>query len=93
MPKNQYGFVLKRYRQPTNYRELFGKANAVYTSNGGKTYYLEAEPHFLASIKWGAEIDHYNILIQHPNCRRTIWHDIKSQKKAMEKLEKLLETT
>ena len=49
-----------------------------------------AEPNYLCSEKWGAHIDHYDILRQDENCCRPIRSEIKSQKAAMEIIERLL---
>lgn len=90
MAKNEYGFILKRYQQPSYYREVFGNYNAVYVSQMGTKIMIVAVPHFLCSEKLGANIDHYDILRQDADCRRMLACDIKSQKKAIEKLERFL---
>ena len=91
MPKNVCGFVPKRYRQPLYYKELFRMWNAVYRSKNGKEYHLQARPHFLKSEWEGADIDHYEILRQDEDCRRSIGREYKSMKAAFEKLDKLIE--
>lgn len=64
--------------------------NAVYQSKSGKVFYLQARPHFLLSEWEGANIDHYEILRQDSDCRRSIGREYKSMKIAFEVLEKLL---
>ena len=91
MAKNRYGFVISRYRQPIRYREIFLMWKAIYRSKSGTEYHLQARPHFLNSNWEGAEIDHYEILRQDPDCRRRVCPDKKSMKAAFEVLERLLE--
>ena len=91
MPKNRYGFVISRYRQPIRYREIFLMWNAIYRSKSGIEYHLQARPHFLRSEWEGADIDHYEILRQDEECRRSVGRKFKSMKAAFEVLEKLLE--
>ena len=91
MAKNIYGFIQKKYRQPTFYKEFFCHYNAVYVLENGTELMVEARPHFLVSEHLGALIDHYQILVREPDCRRVLKSDIKTQKKAMELLEKYIE--
>ena len=91
MAKNSCGFIQKKYTQPVYYKELFGNYNAVYYTKSGKEIMVEACPHHLTSEKFGAKIDHYNILLQEPNCRKQLYRSIIFQKQAMELLEKCIE--
>ena len=91
MPNNSYGFINKKYRQPHYYRNYFGYYNAVYLTEKDNQLMVEARPHFLRSEKLGAPIESYQILIQRTDHRQVLRTDIKTQKKAMEVLEKLLE--
>lgn len=91
MPKNYYGFIQKKYRQPDYEREVFCCCRAYYKAGNGKLFMVVACPHFLRSEKWGAPIEHYEILRQDEDCCRCIASEIKTQKKAMEILEKVLE--
>jgi hypothetical protein len=90
MAKNTFGFIQKKYRQPDYEREVFCSCRAYYKAENGKLFMVVAEPHFLVGEKWGANIDHYDVLRQDEGCCRTVRRDIKSQKKAMEILEHCL---
>ena len=90
MAKNNYGFISKRYRQPDTYREIFGHYNAIYFTKSGGKVMVEAETSYLGSKTIGAEITHYEILRQDPDCRRTLNSGIKTQKKAIELIEKYI---
>lgn len=89
MAKNYFNFILKRYRQPDYYREIFCDACAIYHSENGKQFMIEARP-YMGSNGWGKEIDHYNILKQTDNGRILLHNNIKSQKQAMAIIERLL---
>lgn len=91
MAKNTYGFIQKKYRQPHYYQELFCKYNAVYITENGTELMVEANPHFLCSEYLGADIDHYQILRRDTDCRRVLADNIKTQKRAMELIEKYIE--
>ena len=91
MAKNDYGFVCKRYRQPYKYDLIFSKYNAVYHTKNGREVMIEAVPHFLAMLRPGLDVDHYDVLIREPDCRRVIRSGLKSQKAAIEIIEKLIE--
>lgn len=84
MAKNTWGFIQKKYRQPDHYDNFFSYCNAIYYAPSGQEYMIEARPSLLCSEKWGADIDHYEIIKREPDCRRTVATDIKTQKKAME---------
>jgi hypothetical protein len=88
--KNNFGFIQKKYRQPDYEREVFCKCRAYYKADNGNLFMVIACPHFLCAEKWGARIDHYDVLRQDVDCCRPIASDIKSQKKAMEIIERLL---
>ena len=90
MAKNTFGFIQKKYRQPDYEREVFCSCRAYYKAGNGKLFMVVACPHFLCGEKWGADIDHYEVLRQDEDCCRMIAYEIKSQKKAMEILERLL---
>ena len=90
MAKNTFGFIQKKYRQPDYEREVFGSCRAYYKAGNGKLFMVVACPHFLCGEKWGANIDHYEVLRQDEDCCRMIACEIKSQKKAMEIMERLL---
>ena len=90
MATNRFGFIQKKYRQPNYERELFCNACAYYIAGNGKRFIVEACPHFLSGEKWGARIDHYEIQRHDEDGRRTLAYDIKSQKRAMEIIERLL---
>ncbi len=91
MATNNFGFIQKKYRQPDYEREVFRKCRAYYKAGNGKLFMVVAEPHFLKTEKWGAEIDHYDILRQDEDCCRPIQSNIKAQKRAMALIESLLE--
>lgn len=92
MAKNQYGFIQKRYIQPSYYRELFGHFNAIYITNGGEELMIEAQVPLLHSGEiLGARIDHYDVLLKTPTSRQVLRSDIKSQKQAVQFVEKLIE--
>lgn len=91
MATNSYGFLSKRYRQPVYYRNIFDNYNAVYITEQGNTLYIEAQVHFLCSNKIGVSIESYQILLQKPDHRQILRKDIKTQKKAIEILETLLQ--
>lgn len=91
MAKNTYGFIQKKHRQPHYYKELFCNYNAVYIAEDGTEFMVEANPHFLVAERLGAYIDHYTILRQDSDCRKVIASYVKTQKRAMEIVEKLLE--
>ena len=91
MPNNNCGFILKKYRQPHFYREIFGFYNAVYITEKDNTVMVEARPHFLCSNKINAPIESYQILIQRPDHRYVLRSGIKTQKKAMEILEQIID--
>lgn len=90
MAKNSFGFIQKKYRQPDYEREVFCKCRAYYKAGNGKLFMIVACPHFLRSEKWNAPIDHYEILRQDEDCCRVVANDVKSQKKAMEIMERIL---
>lgn len=90
MAKNTFGFIQKKYRQPDYEREVFGSCRAYYKAGNGKLFMVVACPLFLCGEKWGANIDHYEVLRQDEDCCRMIANEIKSQKKAMEIMERLL---
>ena len=90
MAKNTFGFIQKKYRQPDYEREVFCNCRAYYKAGNGKLFMVEACPHFLCGEKWGANIDHYEVLRQDEDCCRMIASEIKTQKKAMEIIERLL---
>lgn len=90
MAKNIFGFIQKKYRQPDYEREVFCKCRAYYKAGNGKLFMVVACPHFLCGEKWGANIDHYEVLRQDEDCCRGIAYEIKSQKKALEIIERLL---
>ena len=90
MAKNTFGFIQKKYRQPDYEREVFCNCRAYYKSGNGKLFIVVACPHFLCGEKWGANIDHYDVLRQDEDCCHMIANEIKSQKKAMEIIERLL---
>lgn len=90
MAKNTFGFIQKKYRQPDYEREVFSSCRAYYKAGNGKLFMVVACPHFLCGEKWGANIDHYEVLRQDDDCCRMIANEIKSQKKAMEIIERLL---
>lgn len=90
MPNNNCGFIQKKYRQPDYYKNYFCYYNAVYLTPQGNTLMVEARPHFLRTEKIGAPIESYEIIIQRPDHRQVLHSGIKTQKKAMELLEKLL---
>lgn len=90
MAKNTFGFIQKKYRQPDYEREVFCSCRAYYKAGNGKLFMVVAYPHFLCGEKWGANIDHYEVLRQDEDCCRMIAYEIKSQKKAMEIIERLL---
>lgn len=90
MARNGYGFVCKRYRQPKYYREIFGRYNAMYTTDNGKDIMIEAVPSFLVSNPIGKEISYYNILIQEKDCRKTLMSRIKTQKAVFEFLDRFI---
>lgn len=89
MAKNYFNFILKRYRQPDYYREVFCDACAIYRTGNGKQFIVEARP-YMGSNGWGKEIDHYQILKQTDNCRIVLHDNIKSQKQAMSIIERIL---
>lgn len=89
MAKNQYGFISNRYKQPIKYELIFCSWNAVYNGNDGKKYMIEAEPHYLALNKNGAEVMEYQVLRQDEDCRRAMGRS-KTQKGAIEILSKYL---
>lgn len=88
MATNSYGFIQKKYRQPNYYQQFFCNYNAIYVTQNGTELMVEAVPHYLCSQRFNARIDSYQILIREPNCRRVLAAGIKSQKRAMELLEK-----
>lgn len=90
MAKNTYGFIQKKYRQPNYEREVFCKCRAYYKAGNGKLFMVVAEPHYLIAEKWGAPIDHYDILRQDDDCCRVVRSEIKTQKEAMRIIELLL---
>jgi len=90
MAKNTFGFIQKKYRQPDYEREVFCNCRAYYKAGNGKTFIVEARSYFLTGETWGANIDHYNVLRQDETCCIPIRSDIKSQKQAMEIIERLL---
>jgi hypothetical protein len=90
MAKNTFGFIQKKYRQPDYEREVFCSCRAYYKAGNGKLFMVVARPHFLCGETWGANIDHYEVLRQDEDCCRMIAYEIKSQKKAMEIIERLL---
>lgn len=90
MAKNGFGFIQKKYRQPDYEREVFCKCRAYYKAENGKLFMVVAEPHFLCSEKWGAPIDHYDVLRQDEDCCKPIKTEIKTQKEAMSIIERLL---
>lgn len=92
MAKNRYGFIQKRYIQPSYYRELFGLFNAIYITNGGEEIMVEAQVHPLHSGEMlGAQIDHYDVLLKTPTSRHMLRSGIQSQKQAVEYVQKLIE--
>lgn len=92
MARNFYGFIQKKYRQPFDYRNYFNNWCAIYHAKSGKEIMIEARTHFLSRLESNSKkIDHYEILLKEPTCRRTLAYDIKSQKKAVELLEKYIE--
>lgn len=90
MAKNTWGFIQKRYRQPDYEREVFCNCRAYYKAGNGKIFFVEARAYFLTGETWGARIDHYDVMRQDETCCRPIRYDIKSQKQAMELIERLL---
>ena len=90
MAKNTFGFIQKKYRQPDYEREVFCSCRAYYKAGNGKLFMVVACPHFLCGEKWGANIDHYEVQRQDEDCCHGIAYEIKSQKKAMEIIERLL---
>lgn len=92
MAKNVIGFVPKKYRQPDYYKELFCSWNAVYLTDDGREYHVEACPHFLVSEKMGARIDTLYLLVQCPDCRRQLG-EYKTFKACFEALEKRISKT
>lgn len=91
MAKNTFGFIQRKYRQPDYEREVFCQCRAYYKAENGKKFIIVACPHFLRSERWGAPIDHYEVLRQDEGCCRGIAYDVKTQKRVMEILERLLE--
>ena len=89
MPKNYYGFIMKKYRQPDCYRKMFCNYAGVYHTANGTELYFEAVPHFLCSNHINANIETYQILIQCSDCRKVLAKGFKSQKAAMEEFEKI----
>ena len=90
MAKNTFGFIQKKYRQPDYEREIFCNYRAYYKAGNGKLFMIEACPQSACGEKWGANIDHYNVLHQDEDCCKVIAYDIKSQKKVIEIMERLL---
>lgn len=91
MAVNNFGFIQKKYRQPDYEREVFCKCRAYYKAENKKLFMVVACPHFLCGEQWNARIDHYEVLRQDEDCCRMIAADIKTQKRAMEIIERLLE--
>jgi len=91
MATNSYGFILKRYKQPARYEKIFTNWCAIYHTNSGKEIMIEACAHYLSRMENNSKIDHYEILLKEPTCRKPLAYDIKSQKKAVEMLEKFIE--
>ena len=91
MATNNFGFIPKKYRQPDYYREVFCYANAIYHAENGKEFIIVAKPHYSVFEKWGARIDHYEVLRQDDDCRRPMSDELKTMKEAMAILEWLLE--
>lgn len=91
MATNNFGFIPKKYRQPDYEREVFCRANAFYKAENGKLFIVAAMPHYLCSEKWGARIDHFEILWQDKNCRHMIRSGVKTMKETMAIVERLLE--
>ena len=89
MPKNSYGFIMKKYRQPDYYRQIFSNYAGIYHTANGTELHFEAVPHFLCSNPINANIEAYRILVQCHDCRRILANGFKSQKAAMEAFEKL----
>jgi len=90
MAKNTFGFIQKKYRQPYYERRVGGCCRAYYKAGNDKLFMVVACPHFLCGERWEANIDHYEVLRQDEDCCRMIAREIKSQKKAMEIIERLL---
>lgn len=90
MATNKFGFIQKKYRQPNYEREVFCECRAYYKAKNGKLFMIVACPNFLIGEKWGSKIEHYEILRQDEDCCECLAHDIKTQKKAMEIIERLL---
>jgi len=86
MATNSYGFILKRYKQPARYEKIFTNWCAIYYTKQGKEIMIEA-----LNRRENAKIDLYEILLREPTCRFPLVHEIRSQKKAIEWLEKLIE--
>ena len=86
MATNSYGFILKRYKQPARYEKIFTNWCAIYYTKQGKEIMIEA-----LNRRENAKIDLYEILLREPTCRVPLVHEIRSQKKAIEWLEKLIE--
>lgn len=90
MAKNVCGFICTRYRQPDYYKELFGHYNAVYLTEKGSEVMIEAQTSYLCSKSIGSCITSYDILLQTPKYRKVLVHDIKTQKRAIELIEKFI---
>lgn len=90
MAKNIIGFIPKKYRQPLYYREVFCCANAIYIADNNTVFIVEARPHHSVAEKWGARIDHYDILKQGEKCRTPLRCNLKTMKETMSIIEKLL---
>ena len=90
MATNSYGFILKRYKQQKKKKKIFTNWCAIYYTKQGKEIMIEARPYVL-NRRENAKIDLYEILLREPTCRVPLVHEIRSQKKAIEWLEKLIE--
>lgn len=92
MATNSYGFIQKRYTQPHHYEERFGYFGAIYHTNKGEVLMIEARPHFMhRGNNLDARIDHYDVLLKTPQSWAMLRHDIKSQKQAVQYVERLVE--
>jgi len=83
--KNRPFFIPSKYRQPDNYKKFFSNWAAIYRHNGTE-YHVE----FITNIFSRDNAGHMDILVQTPTCRRVVSSDIKSIKKAVETLEKII---
>lgn len=92
MAYNVIGFVPKKYRQPDYYKELFLMWNAVYLTDDGREYHVQARPHFLSSNYEGARIENLELLVQCSDCRRKIG-EYKTFKACFEALERRINKT